>query len=74
MGHYLKGIIPVSSPRKLSDTANKRYRRGLEGCLISGVLTQKEIKCDFGFVSFLPCGLIDREILNEMKETDGHSR
>jgi len=80
-GKYLKGMYHVSSPKELYSLADKLWRRGFKGMLISGGFNKqgqlplrrylpviKKIKEDFDFVISVHSGLPDKETIIEMEK------
>ena len=81
MGHYLKGMISVSSPKMLYDVVRNLQKRGARGILVSGgfdpegrlpvkpfLPVLREIKRDFDLVISIHCGLVDRELAREIRQ------
>lgn len=81
MGHYLRGMIPVVSPKNLFDAIRYYYRKGVRGFLISGGFDPKgtlpinaflpwikEAKRLFDIVVSIHPGLVDRYAAVRLRE------
>ncbi len=81
MGRYLRGMVPVVSPKNLFDTIRYYYRKGVRGFLISGGFDLrgalpvnaflpwiKEAKRLFDIVVSVHPGLVDRDTALRLRE------
>ncbi len=81
MGHYLKIMDHVETPKQLYDLARYYWRRGAYGLMVSGGFTRdgrlpvesflpiiRDIRRDFGLIINIHVGLVDRGMAGALRD------